>query len=99
MRPGTGGEKLLSLITLQIDFIKAMAANLAPAWRVWVGTLLAVNLVAPLFPITTSSSTSVNPLAGRRKRNPSVGTIWFFLRLKSNGSNSNLAPDAFSFLP
>ena len=44
---------MLSLITLQIDFIKAMAANLAAPWRVWVGTLLAVNLVAPLFFLET----------------------------------------------
>jgi hypothetical protein len=44
---------LLSLVTLQIDFIKAMAANLAPPWRAWVGTLLAANLVAPLFFLET----------------------------------------------
>ncbi len=44
---------MLSLVTLQVDFIKAMAANLAAPWRAWVGALLAANLVAPLFFLET----------------------------------------------
>lgn len=44
---------MLSLVTLQVDFIKAMAANLAAPWRPWVGALLAANLVAPLFFLET----------------------------------------------
>ncbi len=44
---------MLSLVTLQVDFIKAMAANLAAPWRAWVGALLAANLAAPLFFLET----------------------------------------------
>lgn len=44
---------MYSLVTLQVDFIKAMAANLAAPWQAWVGALLAANLVAPLFFLET----------------------------------------------